>query len=118
DLRGNLERQPDASRNLDRPVEPLFRGNAANEGEVAAMRGPIIEQSLRDAMVHRCKPVRVRERTPLASGDRYQREFRPAPVDAWQVDDVEAPVQRGQGSRGDALEQGKVQQIHMKMNHV
>ena len=58
------------------------------------------------------------ERLPLAVGDRHQRKLGEAAVDAHQILDVEAAVQRGHAARGHVLEKRKLQHVGVKMDDV
>ena len=99
DLRGDLQRHPDAARDGDGAIHALLRRDAAEEREVVAARTRRLKRHSvgRHAVVHGADPVGVAQRPALVrprsttSGNCV-----PAPVGLRQVLEVQAAMQRRQ----------------------
>src|SRR5438067_913025 len=83
-----------------RAIDPLFRGNAPDEGEVIVW--PCIEAHEIDghSMLHGRDPARERQWPALRIGNGHQRKGRPAAIYPWQIGEVQASMQRGDRAPG------------------
>ena len=120
DLRGDLQRNAGADRHLDRTVGALLRGDAAEEGEVAALRLRVERAVLsRQSVMDGREPVDVLgHRIALVVRDRHQGHAREGTVDRHEVRHVEAPVHRREALVVQVLEHRVLQQVDMEVQNV
>ncbi len=118
DLGGDLQRHAERLGDGDGAVGALFGGDAAEEGEVAALALATAIQARLQPVQHRARPVGPGHGPALAVGDGHQWELRPAAVDARQVLQVEPAVERGQGALGHVLEEGEVDHIGVEVDEI
>jgi hypothetical protein len=97
---------------------PFFRSEAADEEKPVSGRGREREPFGGHAVVHRRQPVRGRQRPALVVGYGDERIFRPSTIRLCQPLDVEPAVKRRDRPRGHRFEEGKVQQVDVKMKDV
>ena len=119
DLRGDLERNSGALRDLDGPIGPLLRRNPAQKREVITPLWMKRAHRRGQAMIDGREPVHMRRHgASLVVGDRDQRHVRKSVVDRPEVREIEPAVQGCHAFVGQILEQHMLEQVDVEVDHV
>ena len=118
DLGGDSQADAAGQRDLDGAVDPLFRGDAPDKGEIVLGLGVKNVQIGRQSMVDGGAPTAARELRPLAVRDRDQVLSAEMLQECRQIGRVEPTMHRGHArAPADACRQD-VQIIDVKVNQV
>ncbi|OIQ63792.1 hypothetical protein GALL_546660 [mine drainage metagenome] len=118
DLGGDLQLHAGLHGDLDRPIDALFRRDAAQKRAVFLLHRLRRQQIGRHAVQHGSHPVQVRDRPALAVRNRNERRFQIGAVGFHEFRDIQPAVDRRQIRHVLAAEQRQREIIDMEMQDV